>query len=639
MGKQIAVLMGAINLDNQRQIVNGMIEAGKKTDSNLYIFTNYVSSRDNEENIRGAYHIMELPDFSKFDAAIIAINTIHYLPTVERVLEAVKRSNIPAVTIDCQVEGMSCIGISSYDAEYELVEHFIRQHGANEIYYVRGPIGNKEADRRYQAYCDVLQKYNIPYQENHVFNGLFKNESGRNAVKYFLKNGKCPKHIICANDSIAMGAFEMLTQKGYRVPEDVTIAGFDNIELSQLNIPPITSVSKSQHEVGYKSVYEALALIDGKETDYHIVPCKLETRASCGCKREKSIDVVMLKNRYVEHRSMTLRLADIVRDMVAEFSGLSRPETMVDILKKYVQQIELDRFYLCLCESSKVFMLPESNMGKNIDILQVNTEYTDKMELTLSYENETFSTGGYFEKGMVLPKEKREATQGNFFIITPIFFQDCCYGYCVSGNSELPLEHSLYYSWVMHIGVSLENIRKWMLLSDAVVRLNNMWSYDALTKLYNRGGFFYEAKSLLDKMSYEDKNVFLLFLDIDGLKKVNDTLGHDVGDDLIKEMADCIKENVDGSMLAMRYGGDEFVLFGGYEEEGRIQNVINAIQKSVKNRNEKGENPFTLCVSIGGAGYKAKEIADLNQLIADADRSMYEEKRRRYEARRNYTQG
>lgn len=639
MGKQIAVLMGAINLDNQRQIVEGMIEAGKETDCNLYVFTNYVSSRENEENIRGAYHIMELPDFSKFDAIIFAINTLNYLPAAERALEAVKKSNIPVVTIDRYIDGMSCVGISSYEAEYELVEHFVNEHGADEIYYVRGPIENKEADKRYEAYCDVLQKHNIPYQDDHVYCGWFTNEGGRKAIKYFLKSGKCPRFIICANDSMAMGVYEVLMQKGYRVPEDVALAGFDNSELSQLNIPPITSVNKNQHDVGYKSVYEALALIDGKETEYHIVPCTLEARGSCGCDKEKSIDVVMLKTRYVEHRSMTLRLADIVRDMVAEFSGLSRPENMVHILKKYVQQIELDRFYLCLCESSKVFMLPESNMGKNIDILQVNTEYTDKMELALSYENETFSTGGYFEKGMVLPEEKRKETSGNYFIVTPIFFQECCYGYCISGNSQLPLEHSLYYSWVMHIGVALENIRKWMLLNDAVVKLNNMWSYDALTKLYNRAGFFYEAKSVLDKMSYEDKNVFLLFLDIDGLKKVNDTLGHDVGDDLIREMAECIKENLDGNMLAMRYGGDEFVLFGGYEEEAQMQNLVNAIQESVKNCNEKGKNPFTLCVSIGGTGYKAREIEDLNQLIADADKSMYEEKRRRYEARRNYTEG
>ena len=631
MGMRIAVLMGVINLDNQQKIIRGMINAGKETDCNLYIFTNYVGSTEDEDDVRGAYRIMDLPDFSKFDAAILVVNTINYPPALDRVLEAVKKSNIPTITIDRHIDGMSCVGISGYKAEYELVEHFVTVHDASEIYYVRGPIGNKEADNRYQAYCDVLEKYQIPYKEENIFEGTFSNASGRKAVNYFLRNGKCPRHIICANDNMAMGVYEVLAKKGYRVPEDVALAGFEYTELSRLNNPTITSINKNRYEVGYQSVYEAVKLINGKEPECHMIPCKLEKGGSCGCGKAKSIDEEVLKKCYVEYCSTSTRLADIVRDMVTEFSGLNRLECMIDMLKKYVQDIELERFYLCLCEQSKVFALPEFNTGRNIDILQVNTDYTEQMELSLCYEDGVFSTGGYFEKGMLLPMENKKAQAGDYFIITPIFFQDCCYGYCISGNSTLPLEHSLYYSWVMNIGVALENIRKWMLLNDAVVRLNNMWGYDALTKLYNRAGFFYEAKTMLDKMSYKDEDVFLLFLDIDGLKKVNDTLGHEVGDDLIREMAECIKENLNNDMLAMRYGGDEFVIFGSCTEGKQVSNIIKRIQNSVKDCNRKDKNPFLLRVSIGGTEYKAREIEDLNQLIVDADKSMYAEKRKRYQ--------
>ena len=631
MGMRIAVLMGVINLDNQQKIIRGMIDAGKETDSHLYIFTNYVGSTDDEDDVRGAYRIMDLPDFSKFDAAILVVNTINYPPALDRVLEAVKKSNIPTITIDRHIDGMGCVGMSGYEAGYELVEHFVTVHNADEIHYVRGPIGNKDADNRYQAYCDVLEKYHIPYKKENIFEGNFSNASGRKAVHYFLKDGKCPKCIICANDNMAMGVYEVLAKKGYRVPEDVMLASFEYTELSKLNNPSITSINKNRYEVGYRSVHEAINLINGKEPECHMIPCKLEKGGSCGCGKAKAIDEELLKKRYVEYCSTSIRLADIVRDMVTEFVGLTRLECMIDMLKKYVQDIELERFYLCLCEQSKVFMLPEFNTGKNIDILQVNTDYTEQMELSLCCEDGVFSTGGYFEKGMLLPMEHKKAQAGDYFIITPIFFQDCCYGYCVSANSTLPLEHSLYYSWVMNIGVALENIRKWMLLNDAVVRLNNMWEYDALTKLYNRAGFFYEAKTMLDKMSYKDESVFLLFLDIDGLKKVNDTLGHEVGDDLIREMAECIKENLNNDMLAMRYGGDEFVILGSCTEEQQVSSIIRRIQKSVRDCNRKDKNPFLLRVSIGGTEYKAKEIEDLNQLIVDADKSMYAEKRKRYQ--------
>ena len=283
MGMRIAVLMGIINLDNQQKIIKGMIDAGKETDSHLYIFTNYVGSTDDEDDVRGAYRIMDLPDFSKFDAAILVVNTINYPPALDRVLEAVKKSNIPTITIDRHIDGMGCVGMSGYEAGYELVEHFVTVHNADEIHYVRGPIGNKDADNRYQAYCDVLEKYHIPYKKENIFEGNFSNASGRKAVHYFLKDGKCPKCIICANDNMAMGVYEVLAKKGYRVPEDVMLAGFEYTELSKLNNPSITSINKNRYEVGYRSVHEAINLINGKEPECHMIPCKLEKGGSCGC--------------------------------------------------------------------------------------------------------------------------------------------------------------------------------------------------------------------------------------------------------------------------------------------------------------------------------------------------------------------
>lgn len=629
MGKQIAVLMCAINLDNQRKILEGMIDAAKETDANLFVFTNYVSATEENENVRGAYRIMELPDFKQFDAAILVLNTLHYRPAVDYSIQAIKESGIPAVSIDNEIEGMGYIGISSYEAEYELIEHFITEHNCRDIYYVRGPIRSKEAQKRYQAYCDVLQKYNIPLQEDHVYLGMFNLESGREAAKYFLKNGKTPSCIICANDAMAVGVAEILKNSKYRIPEEVRIAGFDNGETSYLHIPPITTIDKSQYDVGYQSVMDVLAQSIGKAPEKHEMPCKLETRGSCGCDADKTIDVEWLKGKYISDQMTTLRMSDIVRNMTAQFSGLETPQDIIVVLKDYIVQTELESFYLCLCERDKVFCIPESNIGKNIDIQQVNETYTEQIELALAYENGKFESYPTFEKGLVLPKECKERSGGNYFIITPVYFQKCCYGYCITQNTRLPLEHSLYYSWIMNIGVALENVRKLMLLQDAVVRLNSLWSYDLLTNLHNRAGFFYEAKAMIREMKAQNKQIFLLFMDIDGLKPVNDTYGHDAGDDLIREMAWCIKKNLNDGMLAMRYGGDEFVILGSSRSGKKAEMLVNAIRNSIRSSNQEHKYPFRLSASIGVIKYQARDIEDLTVLIEQADIQMYEEKRRK----------
>ena len=279
-----------------------------------------------------------------------------------------------------------------------------------------------------------------------------------------------------------------------------------------------------------------------------------------------------------------------------------------------------------------MFILPETNMDGNFDLLQVNNDYTEKIELPFAYNCGEISSYKPFKKGMVLPKEIRQKEEGgNYYVVTPLFFQNCCYGYCVSGNDKLALKSSMYYSWLMNFGVAYENIRKWKLLQDAVIRLNNVWSLDMLTQMYNRAGFYYEAKTILEVLKLQDSKIFVLFSDVDGLKKINDTYGHEAGDNLIKEMAACFKENLSSDMLAMRYGGDEFVVFGSYEKEEEVDYLIHAIQSSMERRNASGKNVFRLSASIGVSKYQAKEIGELSELIDIADTNMYEQKRKKRE--------
>ena len=93
------------------------------------------------------------------------------------------------------------------------------------------------------------------------------------------------------------------------------------------------------------------------------------------------------------------------------------------------------------------------------------------------------------------------------------------------------------------IGVGLENVRRSMLLKDAVDRLNGMWCYDNLTMLYNRSGFSYEAKTMMDRFKDANMDAYIIFMDADGLKTANDTLGHDVGDMMIPISLENIRLN------------------------------------------------------------------------------------------------
>lgn len=624
--------MGLINTENQKQIMDGMIDALQETQDNMYIFTNHSRRQNNKESVRSAFRIMELPDFEYFDGAIVALDSITHAPTASYVLDKLQSSNCPFITLNKEIDGVTCLQSSSFDAQYKVVEHLIQKHGCKEFIYVRGPKDYAEADVRYEAFKKVLSDNGLTFQEENIYPGMFTLESGIKAAVKIHEKGLNADAIVCANDNMAVGVLEYFKMVGVRVPEDIRIVGFDNSETGAYSDPAITSVDKNPYELGYRSIYTILDIINQKPVENVHIPAKVSCRDSCGCKDEYEIDVDTLKYKFVQQNIYTSHLSELINKNLGEFSGLQTPEEVVPVVEESIHRIGLKSFYLCLCDRDKVFALPESNMGADIDLLQVNTDYTERIEIPLAYENGKIATYKSFARGMILPEEiRKNISGGSYYVVTPIHFQNCCYGYAVSGNDKLALKTTLYYSWLTNIGVAYENIRKRMLLQDAIIRLNNVWSYDMLTQLYNRAGFYYEAKTILELLKMQNSKIFVLFSDADGLKKINDTLGHDAGDLLIKEMAACFKENLTNDMLAMRYGGDEFVVFGAYEDEFEIEFLLNSIQASIDRRNSSGNFPFKLSTSIGVSKYRAVEVAELSDVIEVADANMYRQKRKKRE--------
>ena len=640
--KQIAVVLGAINLDNQKKLLIGMENAAKEFGANLFVFTNYVGTRETEESVMASSHILRLLDFEQFDGVVLVPNTIHNPFSLKKLAEDLKASGKPAVSLDRKMEGASCVGIDSYVAEFEMIEHLI-EHGYRDIVCITGAtMVSTEAQKRLQAYKDALEKHGIPFKQENVYDGAFTMESGIIAAKQMLGQNRIPEAIVSGNDDMAHGVIDVFKRAGIRIPEDVKIVGFDNGELSQLNRPTLSTVDKNQMGVGYKAIEELLALMEGKEAEDHLLPCHMVYRESCGCQsvEDGTIDIFQLaeelKNKYVTQQVDTIFMADVVRGMTTDFAKVRNPEELYDVFKNYVSQIGVDTFYLCMCERDKVFVLPERNFGRNIDIQKVNDDYTPLIDVAVGYENRQFVTYDRFEKGFVLPEECRNKSGGNTYVVNQIYYQKYCYGYAVCQRVESVVASGLYYSMLMEIGVALENVRQSMLLKDAVDRLNGMWCYDNLTALYNRSGFYYEAKSIMDNLRADDKNVFILFMDADGLKIINDNLGHEAGDLLIREVGAIVHKNTTNEMLGMRYGGDEFVIFGGFsdEERGMVQNLVANINADIDRVNAARKYPFRLSVSIGEACWKAVDVDDLEVVIEQADKEMYQEKRRKKMARK-----
>ena len=158
--------------------------------------------------------------------------------------------------------------------------------------------------------------------------------------------------------------------------------------------------------------------------------------------------------------------------------------------------------------------------------------------------------------------------------------------------------------------------------------LHAMSLIDDLTGLYNRRGFLTLARQQLRMADRLRKRVSHIFVDLDGLKRINDTYGHRHGDQALVETAEMLKETFRESDIIARIGGDEFVVLAIDNAAGQLEDSWQQrVHENLAQRNRRPDRAYSLSVSMGVAYYDPDFPTALDDLLARADSLMYEEKR------------
>ncbi len=160
------------------------------------------------------------------------------------------------------------------------------------------------------------------------------------------------------------------------------------------------------------------------------------------------------------------------------------------------------------------------------------------------------------------------------------------------------------------------------------MQLHAMSITDDLTGIYNRRGFYLHAEQELAEAKRLGTPLTILYCDVDHLKEVNDLLGHDIGSQLLIDVADILQENFRVSDIVGRLGGDEFaVITHGMSYE--IEPAIARLRRTVEQLNENGEKPYTISFSMGTIEYDSQSNMTLDTLLSSADARMYREKQQK----------
>jgi diguanylate cyclase (GGDEF)-like protein/PAS domain S-box-containing protein len=156
--------------------------------------------------------------------------------------------------------------------------------------------------------------------------------------------------------------------------------------------------------------------------------------------------------------------------------------------------------------------------------------------------------------------------------------------------------------------------------------LRSLSLLDDLTGLYNRRGFLALAEQHVRLTQRTGHGFTLIFADLDDMKKINDTYGHKVGDQALRSFAELLKKSFRESDIIARLGGDEFTVLALEDYETTPRAVTTRLLENLENHNRQENRPFDLSLSVGVVNFNPESNRSIEELIAQADRAMYEQK-------------
>ncbi len=609
--RNIAAVVSGMDEEYPYHIIRGINDYARENDINVSYFAAFGGIVDSKDFDTGEFSIYALPDFAKFDGVLLLSNTFANPEIRNCIIDKVKKAGVPAVIFECKDhEEFYDVSINNYSVMKKLVEHLIDKHGCRTFNFIAGPSANPEANDRYRAFRDALADHNIEFDERRLFNGVFRSYDGIKAIEEFAASGlSLPDAFVCANDSMALTAMSMLQRMGYNIPDDVIITGFDNTFNARNSFPALTTVKRPLYPSGQKAIQILIDLINGvpheKSTLFEATPVFSE---SCGCTDEDIEDITEFKKNTYHRIELTYTSVHMLNRLTAGLAGAQDLTQCVDHLANMVKTLACEKFSICLLEDWE-------NTYHSISITDPNATYSEYMTAPLVYLNGEITKVDKFESGQLFPVPQKTGGNINYFL--PLHFDERCLGYLIMTNSDFPIYSFLCHTMMMSIGNAIAGISKLNII-------------DPLCKIYNRSGFTQNAEEIFKSCISDKRRMMISFIDLDGLKSINDNYGHKEGDFAIQMVAEAISSCCRrGGDICARLGGDEFIVLcvntpDNFESilEKRFQSILDSI-------NEKVKKPYPISASIGSVALTPTETDMLSDIITQADAKMYEVKKQK----------
>lgn len=218
------------------------------------------------------------------DGAIILSSSIN-----NNILEELSKKEFPIVVLDRKIENdkISQILVDDKDAAYNVVKHFYSL-GYKDVGFISGPKDSYDSERRFEGFKLGVKEFKMNFKRSWYADGEFNEYKAYNVMTELIEKKDLPRAFFIANDEMAAGAILALKEHNIRVPEDIAIVGFDDIQLARHITPALTTVRRPAYDLGIMAAHTLFNQLKGKQGSRNIIlSTALVVRESCGMNIKK----------------------------------------------------------------------------------------------------------------------------------------------------------------------------------------------------------------------------------------------------------------------------------------------------------------------------------------------------------------
>ena len=607
-------------------------EEARKLNYDIVIFTTvgyFASQNDYDSQELGMFSFAPIEEL---DGILYAPDTYEIEGFRDALFEAIrKRAHCPVVAIRHLGDESDCVYTDENRAIRPLMRHLLEDHGLKDIRFLAGYEGHPDSELRLNVYREEMASHGLTVDEKRdITHGNMWLNCGPAAYEaFFSEEGRRPEAIVCANDYMAIGTIRTLKEHGIRVPEDVIVTGFDNVDSIALDMPTITTVEQDFSGMTELAFEELDRRIRGDhDKKHHKIPIggKLILGESCGCGFRG-------ENYYIRNCIDTNSQLDRMNTREVGMTYLTIELNACDDLKE-LHRVLVDKsgdtpmlrdYYLCLFEKGR------DENGEP----QFAEEVTDTACLVHAMRNRQDHGMPMisFERKRLLPEMAERADEPQLFFLMLQHQRENAYGYSMFHFQPGELPSNFFQHWNVILSGALSNMHKRYELMALYEERRLSSITDVMTHLLNRRGLEEQIAPVWQRLCARREYAAFVSFDLDRLKRINDSYGHQAGDYAIRLVAEAIRRSAPKDALNTRMGGDEFLSVIPKADEQDAEKFMQDFRDQLDELNRLENRSFRVEASCGAVVFRLSEFSSLEECIQKSDERMYRQKEERHAQR------